>query len=104
MASLPSLVAERSYPLFTGLVFLVTSPYPEALLQSPHSYKHWRITKDTPSTQEILRVLGTQCQDPGTEINFLLLLLCYMSSATILDNADLEQVTTQQNLQWGRET
>lgn len=46
---------EKSQPSNHGLVFLVTSPHPEAHQESSH------LKKDVPLTQEIPRDLRTLC-------------------------------------------
>ena len=46
-----------------GLVFMVTSPHPEAYPEPPY----WN--KDAPITQENTRLSGTLCRDPGSKTN-----------------------------------
>ena len=50
-----------------GLVFLVTMQHPEAT-QEPTKSQLIR-TQDTHITEEIMRVLGALCQEPGAETN-----------------------------------
>lgn len=59
--------AENSKLLNHGLVFLVNSPRPEAIQEPTKSFLIG--TKDAPITQEITRVLGAQCQEPGQKPN-----------------------------------
>lgn len=77
MALLPEGRAEISNPPIICCFFLVTSPYPEAILGHLININSdmiernlWWITKGTPHAQEIPRVLGTLCQEMGDQMYF----------------------------------